>query len=438
MPKDRTRRVLHTTAHQRLSFCDASGTTRRDESGTKACGDGYSRQADRSGTPHSSFRESSVSGFEDKHDASSICLGDSAEFQDLLCSDDGRKTVNLKLAGCVALFLVAYCIQPLLVDALKFEGAAATSTCIYLIPHFLGMLSVVFTVNDSSTQRPTHRSEKPCRMPLLRMRELHLNRRTWRKAFFVAGIDLLHQVAEKAGLVLCGSGAYVLVSSSSIVWTAVISACVLRRKFSSLQWMSLMLICGGISMKAADLTFAWQNEEFLGVTITFLSAILQGLTFVVNEKYMTSSRDPVSGPALVFMMGVICSSLMLVWSCIWTLPNFQNLVVDRVRERGGSPLRIAAILFGLFCSGAIHSSTLWYIVKHLGAVTSGVLKGVKTASVFLLGHVFFCHLQESQCLNPVKTVSATVCVGGVVLYYVATSQARQLPAKNSGYTKSSL
>ncbi|CBZ49934.1 conserved hypothetical protein [Neospora caninum Liverpool] len=368
MSTARARCALQPTARDRFVFCDSSCTTGLGDGGDKACGGESSRRVEpSSGTPHSPFSTASrFSGFEDKDDASStLCLGDNTEFLDMICSDDGKKHMDLKLAGCVALFLVAYCIQPLLVDALKFEGAAATSTCLYLIPHFLGMLSVVFTLRESASGE-TARGHERRRMPLLRLRELHLNRRAWRKAFFVAGIDLLHQVAEKAGLVLCGSGAYVLVSSSSIVWTAVISACVLRRQFSSLQWLSLLLICGGISMKAADLTFELHNEECLGVIITFLSAILQGLTFVVNEKFMTSSTNPVSGPAIVFMMGVICSSLMLAWTCIWTLPNFQTLIVNRVRERGGSPLRIAAILFGLFCSGAIHSSTLWYIVKHLG------------------------------------------------------------------------
>ncbi|PFH31914.1 transporter/permease protein [Besnoitia besnoiti] len=368
----------------------------------------------------------------DEPEPATMLLGESQEFLDMLHSEGGgnRKCVDPKLVGCVGLFLLAYCVQPLLVDALKFEGAAATSACLYLIPHFLGMLCVVFSPNESRRLATTPRGLQGRKWPL-HVRELHLNRRAWKKAFFVAGIDLLHQAAEKAGLVLCGSGVYVLISSSSIVWTALISACILRRRFSPFQWFSLLLICGGISMKASDLTFEMHNEESVGVVVTLLSAILQGLTFVVNEKFMTSSNNPVSGPSLVFMMGVICSSLLMAWTCLWTLPNFQVLIVDRVRERGGSPVRIAAIMFGLFCSGAVHSSTLWYIVKRLGAVTSGVLKGVKTASVFLLGHVFFCHLQASQCLTPVKTASAAVCVGGVILYYVAASRAQQPATKRA-------
>ncbi|PHJ15098.1 transporter permease protein [Cystoisospora suis] len=330
--------------------------------------------------------------------------------------------VDFKLGACLALFLTAYCVQPLLVDALKFEGAASTSTCLYLIPHFLGMLCVIFTPNASRCSKAaTACFQGPARRPLLQVRSLNLNLRAWRKAFFVAAIDLLHQLAEKAGLVLCGSGAYVLVSSSSIVWIAVLSAIMLQRHISVLQWLSLCLVCLGVSMKAFELTFELDNEECLGVFVTLIASVLQGLTFVVNESIMKSTAEPVTGPALVFMMGTICSSVLLAWTCVWTVPNFQILIADRVHERGGDPRRIALILLGLFCSGAVHSSTLWYIVKRLGAVTTGVLKGAKTASVFLLGHIFFCHLQPSQCLTPVKSMSAAVCIAGVVLYYLVTS-----------------
>ena len=97
--------------------------------------------------------------------------------------------------------------------------------------------------------------------------------------------------------------------------------------------------------------------------------------------------------------------------------------------------QILVCFAALLAASWIHAGTLWYLVKHMGAVSSGVLKvraqavthmcrfpsrpshtpmdgvcvrvclcvcavkGLKVACVFLLSHLFFCERDPHQCLN---------------------------------------
>ncbi|CEM38521.1 unnamed protein product [Vitrella brassicaformis CCMP3155] len=304
----------------------------------------------------------------------------------------------------LVLFAVAYCSQPLLVDAVKYQGAASASTFLYLIPHYLSMSLVGFLPDDER-----HTEEETRKNPWL----------AWKKAGIISAIDIAHQLTEKAGLVFAGSAVYIVVGSSTIVWTAIMVTIVNRRRLAPAQWFSIALICAGISVKAFSIDFDFHNDEFVGAVLTLGAAILQGLTFAVNERFLTGP-GAVSGPKLVAMMGIINLALLVVWTAVWTVPQFDKLVLSNIRRHNGHTGAILMGFLGLFLCGFVHSATLWYLIKKIGAVSSGVMKGLKTASVFVLSHYFFCSIQSSQCLTPTKAISAAVCVLGVLLYSICT------------------
>ncbi|KAL8273513.1 hypothetical protein Esti_002579 [Eimeria stiedai] len=304
-------------------------------------------------------------------------------------------TETLKLAGCICLFLFGYCGQPIL-----------ASTFIFLLPHYLGMVLAGSLPISAQASTPEGKAE-------LR------NPRLWWRVLRLSLIDLAHQLLEKAGLVLCGSGVYILLSSTSIVWTAALSALILGRQLSLLQVFSLCLIVVGVSIKASNFTVNFSSEESLGMLLSLIAAILQGLTCVLNERFMEDREEPVTGLNLVFMMGVISSLSLLLWTCVWTLPQqLDALVLSRVRAQGGDLKTISLLLSLLLLCGALHSATMWYIILRLGAVTSGALKGCKAAAVIALSHILFCSVQETQCVDLRKGVAAVVCIGGVVLHSI--------------------
>jgi len=305
---------------------------------------------------------------------------------------------SAKEVSTLLMFLVAYCIQPLLVDVIKYNGGAHSSTFLFLLPHYYAMMLVGFI--------PTEKSIWEC---------------DWRKGIVVSACDIVNQALKKVGLIFSGAAVYIVVDSSSIVWTAIWSWILLRRRLVFMQWVAIFFISAGVALKAATLHIALTDYEFIGVLLILTASILMGLTFVLNEKFMKDD-NPIPGPNLVCMMGVCCSAVLTAWTFGWTVPQFDTLVIDNIKRKNGSVMQILVCFAALLAASWIHAGTLWYLVKHMGAVSSGVLKGLKVACVFLLSHLFFCERDPHQCLNLWTGSSAFVCVCGVVLYSYTTSQ----------------
>eukprot|EP01066_Platyproteum_vivax_P010592 Platyproteum_vivax@DN4756_c0_g1_i1.p1 len=314
------------------------------------------------------------------------------------------------------LFLTAYLVQPLLVDVIKYNGGADSRTFLFLLPHYLAMTLVGWTATGLPKK---------------------IWQYSWWKGLHVSSLDIINQLLKKAGLIFAGSAVYIVIDSSSIVWTALWSYWLLGRKLNVLQWLAILLISAGCGLRAIEMDLSVKSDETIGIIMILLAAILMGLTFVLNEKYMVDA-NPIPGPYLVGMMGTLCSAVLIVWSLVYTLPNFEQLVLQRIYRVNGNFQIIGTCFVLLFCLGYLHSSTLWRLMKSLGAVSAGVMKGLKVAGVFVLSHFFFCHLQASQCLRPITACSATLCVLGVILYSYATKSAKPRLELRSQEAQSSL
>ncbi|KAL8451327.1 hypothetical protein Emed_002055 [Eimeria media] len=472
-------------------------------------------------------------------------------------NSSSSSTENSKLAGCICLFLLGYCGQPILVDFCRLQGVASASTFIFLLPHYLGMILAGSLPISAQANTPEGKAQ-------LR------NPRLWRRVLRLSLIDLAHQLLEKGTSASLGAAAGPGVvriwgvyppeqhlhrvdsrplgshpwqvrqqqlqqhNSSSkssaaakqqqqkqqLLYLHVFVA--LLRQFSPLQVFSLCLIVVGVSIKviisssasaataatpasaalaaaasaasaaaasaaaaaekaaaaqiaaersletpdaikpfkllllllvllllqASNFTINFSSEESLGMLLSLAAAILQGLTFVLNERFMEDRKEPVTGLNLVFMMGynsavaavaaaeaaaaaavaaaavahlffvsrrTISSLILIMWTCVWTLPQLDALVLSRVRAQGGDLKTISLLLSLLLLCGALHSATMWYIILRLGAVTSGALKGCKAAAVIALSHILFCSVQETQCVDLRKGVAAVVCIGALPL-----------------------
>eukprot|EP00916_Digyalum_oweni_P011791 GHVL01019603.1.p1 GENE.GHVL01019603.1~~GHVL01019603.1.p1 ORF type:complete len:388 (+),score=41.22 GHVL01019603.1:64-1227(+) len=312
--------------------------------------------------------------------------------ENIVESEDVHKNVfnsKLSMISCLTLFSTSYCAQPLLLDMMKYHGAItdkSTFTFYYLLPHYLAMILIGLLPNEG--------------------RSLWCEQ--WKKPSIIALIDMAHQLMEKGGLILCGSGLYIVIGSSSIIWTALLASYWLRQRFSAFQWTSLILIFFGLVVRSTSVVMSFQSREFLGVLLVLISSILHAVTFVVNEKLLSD----ISGPSLVGIMGFVNTLALLAWTLIYTFPKADDLILSCIRERGGSFKFVLACLFCLFCTGLIHSYCLWMIIK----VTAGVIKGFKTVVVAIASHVMFCYMDEVQCLTWSKGISAIVCGLGVCLY----------------------
>ncbi|XP_026191101.1 uncharacterized protein LOC34622668 [Cyclospora cayetanensis] len=314
--------------------------------------------------------------------------------------------------GWRALVVVAVnSAQPLLVDLAKSHGSPHPSCCLFVLPIFGSMALVgIFTCGDKRRLGISH----------------------WLRASYICLVDLAHQALEKAGLVYAGSALYLVASSFSVVWIALLSVCLLGRQLSALQWFGLATITAGFSLRVAQISSgSWEvgahgASEILGMALVTAAQILHGLAFVLNEKYMTDTKAEIEGPQLVFMCGVINTLGLLLWTVFWTVPRWEV---------------VALCFVGLTICSLLRSGVLWVILKHMGALSTGILKAVRMAVVTVLTHILFCQTQASQCLSPMKAAAASVvrllprlprrfaplsrAMFGVLVYSLATPQAAE-------------
>ncbi|KAF8821293.1 transporter/permease protein [Cardiosporidium cionae] len=237
----------------------------------------------------------------------------------------------------------------------------------------------------------------------------------WRRVGFLTFCDLAHQLIEKIGLIYAGSGVYTIAASSSTVWIAALSFMLLHRKISFYKWVGVLSICFGLSLKAFQFSISQGENEIVGALLTVFAAFLHGLSFVINEAFMTGD-DPIAGPNLVLMTGMISSALLSIWTAVWTIPRWDTLFNKNIAAAGGSSTVAVTCFFLLLLCSYVRSTILWYLIKHMGAVSSSILKGIRNPAVFFLSHIFFCHLEKSQCLSVLKSVAAIVCASGVMIY----------------------
>ncbi|CXI18763.1 drug metabolite transporter, putative [Plasmodium berghei] len=287
------------------------------------------------------------------------------------------------------LFIISYCVQPMLIDTIKYNGCANSSTFIFLIPHYLSMVVVGFL--------PTKCKLQDCE---------------WKKILFISIMDLINQVLKKVGLIYSGSALYVIIDSSTLIFTAMWRKIILKKKLLVFQLIGILLITFGIAIKSNTLKVEIHGEEIIGSILIISSNILTGFIFVLNEKYM----HKMDGPNIVCLMGIFCSSAIFIWTFIWTIPNFDNLILKNIIKNNGNINIIIISFIFLFLFNLITSSTLWYIMKTKGSLYIGILKGLKVVIIFMFSHIFFCKYDSKQCLNLHSSLSVAFCMTGVIVY----------------------
>lgn len=243
----------------------------------------------------------------------------------------------------------------------------------------------------------------------------------WKIGSAVAIGDVVHQLLEKAGLIYAGSALYIIVGSTSIAWTALFSRYYLKKSVSVLQWAGIILVTLGLSLRSTMVEFSFSNNEFIGILLVTVAAIMHALCYVIQEKLMTN-ENPIEGANLVCIMGCVNGALLVLWTLFYTAPRWDELVSSRVREREGSWSIVFIATLLLVIAAFARSTVLSWVLRHMGAISASVLKGARPVVVFSLSHILFCATHEAQCMNGPKLLTAIVCSLGFTLFTAARSE----------------
>merc|ERR1719469_992128 len=98
------------------------------------------------------------------------------------------------------------------------------------------------------------------------------------------------------------------------------------------------------------------------------------------------------------VQGIVACFVYLTWQCIYTLPRFQERILQPAQQSGTSLTRALLILGGIGGSNLVHALAFFYTLKCFpgGATSAGVMKGLQAVLVFVFASVVYCDKSSSD------------------------------------------
>ncbi|GFE53491.1 transporter permease [Babesia ovis] len=304
--------------------------------------------------------------------------------------------INLHLALYMVIFVITNSAQPLLICLLRQKGGAPNGTYTFLIPTYLAMICV--------GSYPTKKS---------------IWEESWKYPFMLSGLDIVHQVIEKAGLIWCGPSIYTIASSTNTMFLAMLSRVVLKKRITLLTWLSITLISGSIAVSGMSHIHEIKALQLIGFVLVVTAALVNAYNSILSEDILRQKK--IEGPNLVSMMGIISLTIFTVWSLVYTLPQRQKLFDVNSKLNPFDLSSVVTILLMLFVSNFFRSSVYYYIIKEAGSVCCGVLKAIRIVIVVAGSHILFSYTDKSQTMTLSKLISSVICSAGVLLYSIENS-----------------
>lgn len=294
---------------------------------------------------------------------------------------------------------------------------------------------------------------------------LKMSPRLKKMILLTACVDLISGMCLTFGLLLTGGAIFVVLYNSCPAWTALLTKFVLGKKLNGLQISGVFVVCLGLVINVLgsqiEMIIRSDKEEtvtkgkdsrnlteeqnaltyyaVLGSMIVLVGSMLHSLMFILSDMSMSSvtsdhSPSALSVPGEIFSccLGSLETIFMTFWVVVGvSIYGFDD--DDRLESHESVPVHMAAMGFiSLVFVDLLHAVAFFTLLKNLGAMASALLKGVQAIVVIALSAVFYCPIEESQCLTWLKALSATIVLSGVVGYGAGSSRTpKSLPEANN-------
>ncbi|KAK2194580.1 hypothetical protein BdWA1_001604 [Babesia duncani] len=190
-------------------------------------------------------------------------------------------TVRIELMVYIFIFIITNSAQPLLIYLLKQCGGTPNGTYTFLLPTYLAMICIGFY--------PTKKT---------------IWEENWHYPLLLSFMDVIHQVIEKAGLVLCGPSIYTIGSSTNTMFLALFSNVILKQKVSYGTWTSISLISGSIALTGIGQLDHITKYHVIGFCLVVLAGIVNSLNSVISEDIL--KKNEIEGPNLLYIDEHFC------------------------------------------------------------------------------------------------------------------------------------
>jgi len=302
---------------------------------------------------------------------------------------------EILLVLILAAYIASGVCQPVLIELLAYNGMCEKNTMLFVLPNYIGM-SLSFLMNFRNS----------CRQGKIQ----------WTTICILSSVDIISQYLNFTGLVNAGSLIFTVIYSSVTVYTAIFSYIFLNRQLHSMQWVAVFLIMIGLIFGGRGAAELGGKDVWLGVIQIFIGSMFHSLTYILSEFLLKNASEPIAPELLSTLMGLGGVIVFGIWQIIYTIPNFQILIIDSIASKNGSINVIIFTVIILTLVNFIHAICFFNLLEIVGSTTTGVLKGVQSVLVFGISHFAFCTFQKSQCFSPEKGISLFIVVIGVILY----------------------
>ena len=349
-----------------------------------------------------------------------------------------KSALNAQTGIPASFYVLSGVTQPLLMTLCKDAGLADSNCQLYMLFYYLGPASVGLKMlqNTANNNNSPSSSVWP----------------SWKMMTRAGGItlfDITAQAMNYTGAALAGPTIFAIIYSSVTVWTAVFSRLLLKRTLLWQQWLGILIVFGGLALTATDHSVKMGSSVAKGLVLVMIGSALHGLCYVLCEVVMILSDDALARMPIVLhrllgskdeerlsvvqncaIQGFFAVSFMFTWQMIYTVPHWEELILDPAKQAGTTLPKAIAIL-GLFSiANLIHALSYFTTLRYFpgGATSAGVMKGLQAVLVFVVTNFFFCGRSggTEMCFSTTKLASLVTVVGGVIVFGIYTEKQHQL------------
>jgi len=293
--------------------------------------------------------------------------------------------------------------QPLVMDVLKYNGAAQVEGFVYNVPLYVGLVVMILVYPRAAT----------------------IGRVPWGWVLLLDVMDILAMAGCYGGNLLAGSLIYTTIYSSVTIWCALFSVIFLRKRLGFLQWLGCVLVTVGVALSAIEASSDKNKYIFLGAVILIIGTMIHSSTYIMSD-YILHLPNPIRGELLCSLNGIGGLIGFTIWVLAYTLPRWDEIVTSNVKKENGNWTVIWLSYGASAVLAGVHAVCFFKTIKHMGAVSAAVCKGLQACGVFFLAHIFFCDEKnperEGNCFTIAKGISFGVVLIGVIIYSISTSK----------------
>jgi len=279
-----------------------------------------------------------------------------------------------------------------------YHGASQPKTMLLSCPTYLGMVLVALL--------PVPRSQGP-------------SATSSQAILGCASADVFANVSCMVGLQFVGSGIFQVLYASVVCFTALLSKAFLGKSPSALQWSGIFAIAAGLCLTSHGSAPAHLQTDtglvLMGIGITLVGCVGYASTYVMVESIL-SRGNSIEPQRLCVCVGAFGTLVHLAYMSSYTFPYFDQLIMQNIAAKGGDLKTVLVLYSTLVLSAFIHNWNYFFLLRHSGAVTTGVISALRAIGVFIVSGWLFCNDHASQCMTMQKSIAACVVAGGVLLY----------------------